>query len=559
MSALTKDELIALDSAIDSKIRSLPILTFPKWQTTLDLVRWVDFTIRMRYMPMVDESQRNSATMNLLDGFSFLLEWVLKYCPDKQDFSFFDKDENRIAAIVESVSSAQEYSFIFDHMAQLFRNKVRGVRKGNKILLEYSDMKYSSLDAATRLLSGIDLKRTASNEEIDLSSFSRLQARVIPNIMEPLLGYHYNPSNISAALAIAKHGTKHLWELDGSWDFGGYTLAQFRSVWEAIHAVMHIHLTALMLSGDGNHVWFCINPVKSRGEWMNLLIRISQVDQQQVELIIDDLTFDIALYRKGIPRIDIRYQPFIPIGKEQLILSNFTVMFSNIERNLWHLLSIKRPSIHSTLSTKKEELWRNDLRSFLEGKGIESQPNVSFSQDGKPRDIDLLVLDSKSGFLLAIELKWHIGPDRVREVLDFDKELEKGLTQAQAAKEWLALNKAYLQKAFSIYQIEDVQIESLVLSKNSLGSGILLGGDIPIANQNLLEWVISEPHNRSLKDFWSVAKNLTYLPVKGKHYKDQGDSVSFGGIEFVSKDLGMIEQKKWDPREDIIFQSMNSV
>lgn len=102
-------------------------------------------------------------------------------------------------------------------------------------------------------------------------------------------------------------------------------------------------------------------------------------------------------------------------------------------------------------------------------------------------------------------------------------------------------------------EIELIHVESIVLSKNSLGSGILLGGDVPIAIQYLLEWIISEPHHRSLRDFWKVARNLSYLPVKGKHYEDMNDSVEFGGLTFISKDLGMKVKKKWDPKHDILF------
>src|SRR5262249_24750768 len=152
-----------------------------------------------------------------------------------------------------------------------------------------------------------------------------------------------------------------LWELDPSWDLGGYTIAQFRNFWIALRTLCEIHHWACLLSGVEGGAQNSVVRRLQRRRWENELARRSALDKCIVATILDDLTYDPALYGPHKQQPDVTYQPFFPIGSGLLALSTWLVLLSNAERNIWHLVSIKRANLHAVLRNQKEKLWLQEL------------------------------------------------------------------------------------------------------------------------------------------------------------------------------------------------------
>ncbi len=283
------------------------------------------------------------------------------------------------------------------------------------------------------------------------------------------------------------------------------------------------------------------------------LIRRSSLEQPAVSAILDDLTYDPGLYEGGSKQAEVTCQPFFCLRAELLAVSNQLVMLSNAERNLWDLISIKRPDIHSRLRNQKEELWLREIAPSLEGYGLKSFDPMKLTHNGKQSDLDLLVLDTGRRFGLGLQLKWLNHPDRIRDVKYADKELQKGLGQAELALKWLNSRPAKLKQltGLSSEDLESYEFRSAVLSKNTLGSTSTQRNGIPIITERILHWILGEPHHRSLKALWHVGEEKRYMPIRGTHFSDHDAVAEFGGVRFIGKKMSMRKRRNWDPVKDI--------
>jgi hypothetical protein len=227
--------------------------------------------------------------------------------------------------------------------------------------------------------------------------------------------YAIPPATYERQAEIQRRVLSPLWELDSSWDFGGYTVAQFREFWIALGTVCWIHHWVVHSCSIEELALNSTVVVRHRERWEKELSKWSGLSQELLSHIIDDLIYDPSLHGPG-KQGDVTYQPFIPLGSGLLALSNSLVMPSNAERNLWTLLSIKRRDLHSRLQTQKEELQLSELSSKLKSVGLRTFGRLHFTYEGQSSDLDLLVPDDREHFGLGCQLKWRTNPDSIKEV-----------------------------------------------------------------------------------------------------------------------------------------------
>jgi hypothetical protein len=283
------------------------------------------------------------------------------------------------------------------------------------------------------------------------------------------------------------------------------------------------------------------------------MVRWSRLNKDVVSIILDDLIYDPALYGTGKKQPDVTYQPFFPLGSDLLALSNWLTLLSNAERNIWDLLSIKREKIHAELRNRKEKLWLRELSPRIDSYGLKVYGPLSFTFGARKSDLDMLVLDKKTYFGVGFQLKWLTSPDRIRDVKYTENELQKGLNQATLSLQWLNSRPNELQQltGLSADELARYEFESMLLSKNTIGSGWVHKPQIPIINERLVHWILGNPHRRNLRTLWQVGEERRYLPKRGKHFRDEDVAVRFGDIRFLGEGLGMTLKAPWDPEKDI--------
>jgi hypothetical protein len=262
--------------------------------------------------------------------------------------------------------------------------------------------------------------------------------------------------------------TASRWELEPSWDVGGYTIADLRKFWTALNALctIHLHVCSRVLPEDKGIE--SLVKFMNRRDWEQELSRIADLTSGRVSAMLSDLIYQPDLQDR---RAHISFQPFFSFGREILGVSIWLVYMANIERNVWELVSIKRPELHSRLRNLREDAWIEDLQERCRGLGLDVYPRIGFELNGHSGDLDLLVLDQRTAFGLVCELKWLTIAGRIWQRDNNDKEIAKGIKQAELACEWVKSNQPQLTQHTGLSQgeLSRYEFRPIVMCKKSLG------------------------------------------------------------------------------------------
>lgn len=562
MSLLTEKELCDIDKKVDNAIMSQKLLSISRDEALIHMLRYYEDYVRI-YAPKMAEGQGEEAfkiaTKLGQDGIHFAILWICKYCPNK-----FGGSENstyqKIYGLAHDLHEvAKEYSMIWDLMNLIWRKMaVAEYDSDGKIRVKYSNQKFADIETAAYFINAPDYPLLVNNRisAMVLAEITKLVSKInVRNLGGGKIKYDLSKETYERTREIIQQTLSPLWELDPSWDLGGYKLSDFRIFWISLSSFCFIHNLICFTSGTEGVALNSVVKIATKEKWEKELAKRSGLNIEIVQAILNDLIYDPNLYAIGKQSPDVTCQPFFPIGSELLALSNQLVLSSNAERNLWYLSSIIREKIHSQLRNQKESLWIRELSPWLLQHGLGIREKVKFTINNASSDIDMLILDNNDNFGIGCQLKWLNFPDRIKEVKYAEKELEIGLNQAELSQKWLDSKSEQLRRIIGVDSdnFDRYEFRTMVLSKNTLGSGRVYKLGIPIINQRLLEWIIGEPHNKSLRTLWDVAEKRTNLPKRGIHFLDQDRLVEFGGVQFIGNGLAMSVESTWDPLMDINF------
>ncbi|MGH9932624.1 MAG: hypothetical protein ACREA9_25755, partial [Pyrinomonadaceae bacterium] len=167
--------------------------------------------------------------------------------------------------------------------------------------------------------------------------------------------------------------------------------------------------------------------------------------------------------------------------------------------------------------------------------------------------LDALIIDVAARFALVCQLKWLTQPGRVATLLYNDREVVKGIAQAQLALQWVRSIPSQLSQHTGLSQEELARYEfaPIVLCKSTLASGFLRRPGVPVINERLFFWILGDPHRKDIRTVWKVGEELSYLPKEGKHFDSIDTSVEFGGTTFKLEGIGCLPKTPWKPDKDI--------
>lgn len=450
MAKLRKEDLQDLDKEIDRSIGSETILSLPRDVALMNLLRAFEDYCRLFAQGSADFRTVAPRLKQGQDGMQFAVDWIHSYCPPPTAMDKFDVATQTYLAANRLHEAAMRYSSVWDLMAQMHRGAAIGERVGNgAIRLEYADPDAEVFDTCSHLFASPDAPNLAQRlgELVEKLEPARLLDSIkIRRYPEGRIKYSVPDEMFQEIAEVQREVLVPRWELGNDWKLGGYTVSEFRQFWITLLTLCWIHHNVCFFSGVKGGALTSVVRMMSRHGWESEMIRRSSLEEPIVRAILDDLIYDPRLYEAGNKQAEVTCQPFFCLRAELLAVSNQLVMLSNAERNLWDLISIKRPEIHSRLRNKKEELWLEDIAPKLKAYGLKPFGPMKLVHNGKRSDLDLLVLDVERRFGLGLQMKWLNHPDRIRDVKYVDKELGKGLDQAELALEWLNSRPAKLRE-----------------------------------------------------------------------------------------------------------------
>lgn len=566
--SVTKEKLDEINDEIDRSISSELLQSVPRNLAVINLLRFYEDYMRFYLPGNIPEERLREGTLDAQDSLHFVMIWIHKFCSEDVATSRFkhsDFSTQQKCAIL--MSEASLYSKTWDLLSLLYRGSFRGeISEENHITITYADPSMSESEVADLLLNSTDPPDMDSNL---LAPIFKNQRQILKEcnprkLRHDQLEYSFPISTFKKVRNALEQQTGFLWELPSTMSFGAYTLAQFKSVWLAISARTQIHM------------WVCINAsrsdvlklegvaidslveTKSAEAWANELSRLAKLPFTTVLAIVSDLTFDYSLQLRSKQKLPgVLYTPFFRVGRNQLALSNQIVIASNPERNIWALLGSLRKPVQDRLKYEKENHWLLSLKEKFEQRGFKFFQTIKFSFDGKPSDLDALVIDEQRNEALVLELKWNAAPDKLNEIATIIGDLRKAVDQVEHSLAWMENNPEAVadRTGIDLQLLKSCKFFGVALSKNCIGKGQVKHSRVMVSSERLMNWILFNPHNATIGEFWATLSKQGYLPQKGIHYDEFDLSFSFGDYKFTAKNIGLQMKEKYQPEKDLVVSS----
>ena len=552
MASLTAQEIKELDHRIDAAVPSQPLLARDRDLALMHLLRFHEsYMVGNATTP--NRGERENATKHAYDGLHHGVRWVFEYCGSKPGARPLGFKESIYLEAQQLHNAAREYSKVWDLMSMLQRGLIKAHQENDDTIhFAFASKLNKEMDVAGGIINdpyGPELSEPILMPDV----VNDIVRSVTVQTVSPQLSYQLSDNLFSRMYDRVSRMTADKWEMDPAWDLGGYTIGQLRILGSTLDTLCVIHGEISRRLGSPTTILGAIIKYHPRSIWERILVKRSRLPELVVANILSDLIYDPTLYGAGKKQPHITYQPIFPFGSNILGVSNWLVHVSNMERNLWDLVSIKRPELHSRLRNLKEDSWIGELRQRTDQLKLKLCSTIKFEFEGQRSDLDALFIDEASNYGLVCQLKWLTQPGRVANVIYNDREIEKGIDQAQLALKWVQSNPRQLSErtGLSADVLARYEFAPVVMCKSTLASGYLRREGVPVINERIFDWVLGDPHRKDLRTLWKVGEELSYLPQEGKHFETMDASVQFAGITFKLDGLACLPKAAWKPNVDM--------
>jgi hypothetical protein len=313
---------------------------------------------------------------------------------------------------------------------------------------------------------------------------------------------------------------------DPTLDLGGYSLGDFRRFFAALQSLCSVHEYVCFYWGNNSKRYPAESAVmtKSVSDWVTLLARVGNLDEDKSRLMVSDLTL-------GATRpLDIYIHPFVPSrDSSTLFLIPHVIMNSRPEENVLRVCSYARPEYYQPIANAKEEEMREDIKKFCPDRYCVFGP-VKLPEPLP--DIDIIVKDSEASQLLVGELKWLRKPTRVIDQAEKAAELNDGFRQLREIRNFLAQSPRYLKDRGIVERPDQMKLSFAVIARDFLNYSSEVD-DLWLGEFDALWWALT--NSSDLKECIFSLRSFDWLPVEGRDFSVQFDSSVLEGITMESQ------------------------
>jgi hypothetical protein len=310
---------------------------------------------------------------------------------------------------------------------------------------------------------------------------------------------------------------------NASFDLGGYNLEEFRQFFAMLMSICSVHeyLCAAWQNARKRYPFETAVLARSRSEWIELLARLSGIEEGKAATMIADL----SLGSTKLP--DLYTHPFIPArDDERLFLAPHFILNSRPEENILRVCSYVRPEYYSVISNAKE--W--EMRESIKTSALEQfQVMGPFRlPDPKLPNIDLVIKDARNGDVLVGELKWLRKSILAVELIDKDAEIEQGFSQVREVRSFLKSHPEYFRQSGILTRSQRLgRVHYGVIARDHIAY-IPQQDDLWLAEFDALIWGLRT--GPTLADVVGKLQNLEWLPLEGRDFTARFETASSAGV-----------------------------
>lgn len=475
-----------------------------------------------------------NALLNLnADAIDMLIRWIFEYSKsDNMEFKNEVQPSIYIELGILMKDDALKYRIICDSYTLWSRNKAQVKLYKNNKGVEFDYLKDSNGKIEVYdLIRGNEKKNGFLNEmRIKPEEFKAID-NIIKSIEvkeEKHIDYTINYSDWKCIHNELSKRTEINWVLPSEWKLGEFTLGEFRIFWNMIRAKAYIHSIVCMKSGvSGGAVNDCVIVV-SPDEIVRLVKKYTSLEEVTIKALVKFLTYNEECYKKNV---DVIWSPFIELNNRLLAISPNLVLTSNPERNLISLINKVNSKAYSNLSVQKEKIMVDNIEEE-----ICVYSNIIFRKNrplpDRLPDMDIVIFDTESSSLLICEAKWLLETDSISEVCERDKDIQKGLRQAEDIQSYAEKNiEDLLNRAYGKNDYRPKTIYTCVVTKNNIGTSKLnIGRAMVIDKEKLCE--IIKNNNGNIQKTIKEIKNGAYLNDIKVNYRIEKREIQYGEYFF---------------------------
>jgi hypothetical protein len=324
------------------------------------------------------------------------------------------------------------------------------------------------------------------------------------------------------------------WNLPDPIALGTLTMGDARRFWSAVITICNLHFAAHLLAAGTSpsslpkgSVVLC----KTRAEWTDLISEAAGIAPVATSELLYWFTFDPSVAESTPPM-----QPFLPITPDLLAISRVLTDTTNHQRTLLKLLN-RHPRLrpfYDNVRSAKEGIALGHLAALFLPPRFATKPQVLIAG---VTDVDLLVYEPSTGFVLIIQHKWPIEPDTPNESASNDDELRKGASQAIASRDALRGNHHLVRNALGLTPAEPMNtVEAVVIVRGSEASGFLGNLGVPVIMEYAFERLNAQA--QSLPQLWALLKERPDHARASRELDDTMGTLVVGGVRFAMPTFG---------------------
>lgn len=258
----------------------------------------------------------------------YVLRWCYECCPKKHHFSSDSISWKYYKSAREAFEMALNYSIIVDaftlysrgrYSAKIDNRTIRFLPKRNDVF------SYAAYDRTGDVVKEQESLQSIlphlSSEELKTQFLSSIRS-----VGKYAISYAFNEELFTEfARTLAEYETR-LYEVPEDWDFGNYTIEEFRLLYQALITLSVIHDLACSNSHLADVKGLAPASavlVKTRNEWIDFFRQHTSLAEEKIDALLHDLTFD-PLIKNG----DIIFQPFVLLNSEYLAIAPHLILTS---------------------------------------------------------------------------------------------------------------------------------------------------------------------------------------------------------------------------------------